>query len=55
MEKSKLDRINFLAKKKKAEGLTELETKEQAKLRAEYIKLFRGNLESQLKNIKIKD
>lgn len=51
----KIARINFLAKKKKAEGLTEAELKEQAELRADYIKAFRGNLEKQLKNIKIQD
>ena len=48
-------RINELAHKKKAQGLTPAETEEQAKLRAEYIKAFRANLESQLKNIEIID
>ena len=54
MENNKLDRINELARKSRtAEGLTEAEKEEQARLRKEYIALFRGNLESQLKNLVI--
>ena len=37
MEQSKIDRINELARKKKAEGLTPAEIEEQAALRAEYV------------------
>ena len=37
MEKSKIDRINALAKKAKTEGLTHAEKKEQQELRAEYV------------------
>ena len=37
MEQSKIDRINVLARKSKAEGLTEEEKAEQAVLRREYI------------------
>lgn len=48
-------RINELAKKSKAEGLTEQEQKEQQRLRAEYIQLFRKNLRSQLENIEVVD
>lgn len=52
LEKSKLDRINQLAKKAKSEGLTEKEKEEQAKLRQEYIEKFRENFRGQLKQIK---
>lgn len=51
----KIRRINELARKSKAEGLTEREKVEQAALRAEYIAAFRRNLKSQLDNIDIKE
>ena len=41
MEQSKLDRINELAKKKKAGELTEEEAKERAALHQEYINEIR--------------
>ena len=46
-----LDRINVLAKKSKTpDGLTEEELREQAELRAEYIKAMRASLRGQLDN-----
>lgn len=45
-----VDRINYLAKKAKAEGLTPEEALEQKKLREEYIASFRKSLQSQLDN-----
>lgn len=50
MTKEKIDRINFLAKKKKAEGLTEDEAQEQAVLRQEYIAEYRASLGGILDN-----
>ena len=45
-----IDRINYLAKKAKTEGLTEEGKKEQAKLRREYIDSVVGNLRAHLDN-----
>ena len=53
MDQKKIDRINALARKSKAEGLTEEEKKEQALLRQEYIAVVRRNLRSQLDQIDI--
>ena len=50
MTQEKIDRINELARKKKTEGLTEDETKEQNALRREYIDSFKASLVSQLEN-----
>ena len=45
-----IDRINELARKSKAEGLTEEEKAEQAKLRQEYIAACKSNLMAHLDN-----
>ncbi|MBE6637816.1 MAG: DUF896 domain-containing protein [Ruminococcaceae bacterium] len=50
MEQAKLDRINALARKKKAEGLTPDEILEQRALREEYILEFRAGLRGILDN-----
>lgn len=50
--KEKLDRINELARKKKAEGLTPEEAEEQAILRKEYITAFRATVRGQLEQIR---
>ena len=55
METERLKRINELAHKQKAEGLTEEEKAEQAKLRQEYLKAFKKNLTAQLDNTYIVD
>ena len=55
MEKQKIDRINVLAKKSKAEGLTPEEKAEQKQLRDEYIAEYRANLKAQLDNTVIVD
>lgn len=53
MDSRKLARINELARKAKAAGLTEQEKEEQAALRKEYIAAVRENLRGQLNNIDI--
>lgn len=55
MEKSKLDRISFLAKKKKQEGLSEDELKEQKELYAEYLGEIRKSFRQTLDSIEITD
>ena len=51
----KLARINELARKAKAEGLTSAETKERDVLRREYIEAVRANHRGQLNNINIQE
>ena len=51
----KIQKINFLAKKAKTEGLTPEEKEEQDKLRKEYIESNRQSLRSQLENTYIVD
>lgn len=51
MDKKQIDRINELARKKKAEGLTEAETAEQAALRKQYIEEWRENTRAMLDGI----
>lgn len=46
----KLDRINYLARKAKAEGLSEEELLEQNALRREYIEAYKQSLRAQLDN-----
>ena len=53
MEKEQIERINELARKKKAEGLTEEELKEQAELRAQYLREFRANMEATLQAVRV--
>lgn len=48
MEKAKIDRINALAKKAKAVGLTERETAERDALRKEYLADMRASFKQQL-------
>jgi uncharacterized protein YnzC (UPF0291/DUF896 family) len=55
MEKAKIERINELARKKKAGGLTEAETAEQAELRHEYLAEYRENMKAILDGIVIQE
>ena len=52
MRKELIDRINELAHKKKAEGLTEEEALEQESLREEYLEEFRAGFRRQLDNVR---
>ena len=54
MVKEKMDRINFLYRKSKAEGLTEEDKAEQAALRQEYIMEFRAHFTGIMENTVIK-
>lgn len=53
MNEEKIARINELARKSKAEGLTEAEKKEQDLLRKEFVANVRQNLKAQLDNIDV--
>ncbi len=52
LSKEKIDRINFLARKKKTEGLTKAEAEEQQVLRQEYLAAFRANFRRQLDEVR---
>lgn len=49
-----IDRINFLARKSRTEGLTEEEKKEQQILRAAYVAAFKESLVGTLESTSIK-
>jgi len=53
MDQKKIDRINFLARKSKSEGLTEEEKQEQFELRKEYIESYKRSLMAQLDSITV--
>lgn len=55
MTEDKIKRINELARKQKAEGLTDEEKAEQAELRREYIESYKRSLVAQLENTYIVD
>lgn len=51
----KIERINELAKKKKTEGLTPAETKEQSELREAYLAAFRSGMRHHIEGMKVVD
>ncbi len=55
MTEELIKRINELAKKSKAEGLTDAEKAEQQELRAQYIAAFRQGVKNTLNNVYIVD
>lgn len=50
-----LERINYLARKSKQEGLTKEEKNEQHNLRQQYLKSVRKSFKNQLKSVTIVD
>ena len=52
-DQKKLDRINFLAKKNKEEGLTKEDLAEREVLRKEYLENFRAHFRSRLENVRV--
>lgn len=55
MDQKQIERINELARKARAEGLTEWEEAERAALRREYVDAVLGNLQSQLDHTYVVD
>ena len=53
IDDSKIQRINELAHKAKADGLTAAEKAEQKKLRMKFLADIRANVRSQLNNISV--
>jgi len=55
LDPEKIKRINELARKKKAGGLTEAEQAEQAALRREYLDGYRENMKAVLDSIVVQE
>lgn len=55
MDKEKIARINYLAKKSRESGLTDSEKIEQTMLRNEYRASVVGNLKSQLDKVELRE
>lgn len=55
MDKKMLDRINELAKKKKEQGLTEAEQKEQKELYKIYLSEIRTQFNATLDNVSVEE
>jgi len=55
LEKKDMDRLNELAKKKKATGLTEGEAVEQQQLRKAYLETFRAGMKETLEATRVID
>ncbi|MGN0438973.1 MAG: DUF896 domain-containing protein [Lachnospiraceae bacterium] len=55
MDKKKIDRINELYHKSKAQGLTDAEKLEQQQLRKEYVAAIKKNMRETLDNVSIEN
>ena len=53
MEHEQIARINELARKSRTVGLTETEAEEQQRLRAQYLREFRANMEQTLQSVRV--
>ena len=53
MEHEQIARINELARKRRTVGLTSEETEEQQRLRTQYLREFRANMEQTLQNVRV--
>ncbi|MDO4432159.1 MAG: DUF896 family protein [Aerococcaceae bacterium] len=51
----KIERLNFLARKKKSDGLSEAEQQEQQQLRQEYLENLRFGMRHHIEGMKIVD
>ncbi len=55
LTQDQLQRLNELAKKKKTDGLTPDETKEQQNLREAYLEAFRSGMKQTIENLTVVD
>lgn len=55
LDKQLIERINQLARKKRTDGLTKEEQKEQARLYEIYLKEIRGQVKQQLSRVRFTD
>jgi uncharacterized protein YnzC (UPF0291/DUF896 family) len=55
LSKDKIDRINYLARKAKEEGLNQKEKEEQKELREAYLQNVRSSFKNQFKTMKVVD
>lgn len=53
MEHEQITRINELARKSRTLGLTEAEAEEQMRLRAQYLREFRANMEQTIQSMRM--
>ncbi len=53
MERDQIERINELARKSRTLGLTPQEVEEQQRLRAQYLREFRANMEQTLQSVRV--
>ncbi|MTV48110.1 DUF896 domain-containing protein [Heliobacillus mobilis] len=55
MDKSLIDRINYLSRKSRTEGLTEAEKEEQARVRRQYLDAIKARVKDTLDRVEFVD